>query len=78
MQKDNLINVLNGADVLYQNKDDIISLLDYMNICLFKKGFLNIVSYVEEAKKKISSNNNYEMTIDNLLIKSWKSINRKE
>lgn len=78
LQKDNLIDVLNGAEVLYQNKDDIKNLLDYMNVCLFKEGLLDIVSYVEEAKKKVLSNNNYEMTIDNLLMKSWKNINGKE
>ena len=33
--------------------------------------------YVEEAKKRLAANSNYDMTIDNLLMKMWEEINEK-
>lgn len=77
IKKDELINVLNDSDVLYKNKDYIINLLEYMNICLYNEKQIDSVNIIENTKRKILANNNYEMTIDNLLIKLWKDINRK-
>ena len=73
-----LLYVLNNSDILYKNKDEIMNLLNYMNVCLLNNGMLDLISVVEKTKQKVKINNNYEMTIDNLLIKSWKKINGKE
>lgn len=73
-----LLYVLNNSDILYKNKDEIMNLLNYMNVCLLNNGMLDLISVVEKTKQKVKMNNNYEMTIDNLLIKSWKKINGKE
>ena len=74
LKNDQLLDVLNNSDILYQGKDEAINLLNYMNIYLFKENFFDEIKYVEEAKKKILYNNNYEMTIDNLLMKMWNNI----
>ncbi len=73
-----LVEILNSAEVLYKNKDNIFDLLEYINILLIgtneiKK--INCVKYVEETKKRINSNSNYDMTIDWLLMNMFKECN---
>lgn len=71
-----LVDALNSADVLYNSKENINELLDFLNILFFKNGMYEIVEIVEETKNKFRYNNNYEMCIDNLLIKSFKKYNK--
>lgn len=75
-EKGNMIDVLNNAEILYSSKDDIINLLDFLNIIFFEKCKTNIkcskaVSIIEKTKKKIISNNNFDMSIDYMLIHIW-------
>ena len=65
-----------------KSADDISEILDYMNIEFFKKGkqspqYLNCIQIVEKTKKRLKSNSNYNMTIDNLLLQIWEEINEK-
>lgn len=76
LQNDNLINVLNNADILYNGKDNINDLLDYLNILLFKRQVYEPITIVEKTKKKIQNYNNYEMCIDYLLMNSYKVIHK--
>ncbi len=78
---ENIVNILsNGSlvqlftecDLLYDSKDDIISILEYLNIILFEKKYINCVEVVEKTKRKILANNNYDMCIDYLLMNIWK------
>ena len=39
--------------------------------------YTKAISIVEEAKKKIVANSNFDMTIDNLLLKLWEEIGNK-
>ena len=64
----NTIEVLNNSELLYDSKDDIIDLLNYMNTIAFKNRMLSAISIIEKTKRKIMLNNNYEMCIDNMLI----------
>lgn len=71
-----IIDVLNKIDVLYKNKEDIYNILDYINIILFNKSkkqpkYLKYIDAVEQTKKSIRANNNYDMSIDSLLYKIW-------
>lgn len=75
--KKDLVEVLNNAEILYKAKEDIQELLNYMNVLLYNQGKINCIKYVEEAKKRILSNSNYDMTIDYLLIKIWEEVNEK-
>lgn len=68
LEKGNKLELMSNSDILYNQKDNIMDLLNYMNIILFKKKMLDAVSIVEKTKQKILSNNNYEMCIDYLII----------
>lgn len=78
LDKNSLINIMNNSDVLYKNKESIYDFLDYINTLLVSSkqiNKVNCVEYVEEARKRLNSNSNYDMTIDNLLMKCWEQIN---
>lgn len=73
-----LIHILNNSEVLYKSKDNIFDLLDYINVLLIKTKEIqkiNCIKYVEEAKKRLNSNSNYDMTIDWLLMNMFKECN---
>lgn len=64
--------LFNNSEVLYKQKEKINDILDYINIYLFKskdKDKLSLIKYVEETKKRLNSNSNYDMSIDYLLMK---------
>lgn len=78
ISKSNIIDIWNQSDVLYSSKDNINNLLEYMNIVLLDKlldtndtRYIKCVQYVEQTKKKLLSNANFDMCIDNLLLKIW-------
>ena len=80
--KNSLIDVFNNSDLLYLSKDDIMTLLDFLNIIFFEKAKENLryskaITIIEETKKKILSNNNYDMCIDYMLMHIWEDINDK-
>ncbi len=75
----NLIDTLKNADIIYKSQDDKQEILEYIEIILFNKirkniKFLNCINYVEEAKKRLKANSNYNMTIDNMIITIWEEI----
>ena len=76
IEKYKSIDLLNKIDVLYKDKDNIFENLDFINIILIKKAkenikYVNYIDYVEETKNKLKSNSNYDMCIDNLILKIW-------
>lgn len=76
IQNESLITVLNNSQILYDEKDEIMDLLDYFNILLFKNKLYEPIQIVEEVKKKIQNYNNYEMCIDYLLMNSYKQVHK--
>ena len=79
--KNSLIDVLNNSDLLYSSKDDIMTLLDFLNIIFFEKAKENIkyskaISIIEKTKKKILANNNYDMCIDYMLMHIWEELHK--
>jgi len=69
-----LLDIMPKVEVLYKSKDDIQDILEYLNTIFIKKAMENIkyteyIKYVEEAKKNINSNCNFDMSIDNLIFK---------
>lgn len=82
-QKD-IVDIWNSGDILYQSKDNINSLLEYINIILMDKlldtndiKYINCIKIVEITKKRLTSNANFDMCIDNLLLKLWEEFNEK-
>lgn len=65
--KRDIIQMFN-SELLYNSKDDIMQLLDFLNNIMYKKGIYGLLNIVEKTKKKILESNNYEMTIDNLFL----------
>lgn len=75
-EKGTMIDILNNAEILYSSKEDIFSLLDFLNIIFFEKCNKNVIytkaiSIIEKTKKKIISNNNFDMSIDYMLMHIW-------
>ena len=80
LNKKDLIDVSNSAEIIYQSKEEIMEILEYMNVLLFEKAKTNVkwikgISIVEETKKRLQQNANYDMCIDNLLFNMWEEIN---
>lgn len=71
LENKRLVEVFNSADLLYKGKDDIITLLEYLNLIFFSRNEINAIPIIEKTKKKILANNNYDMTIDYCLMNIW-------
>lgn len=69
--------LMNNTKILYDGKNNINELLDYLNIILLNKKMFNGIEYVEKTKRKLQLNNNYEMCIDYLIINLYKCKNNK-
>lgn len=76
----NIVQEMNEFTVLYNSKEIIQDLLDYMTVIVYnhirkekdyRARFINIINYIENTKIKLNSNTNYEMSIDSLLMKIW-------
>ncbi|MBR3162918.1 MAG: DNA polymerase III subunit [Clostridia bacterium] len=77
-----IIHILKEAENLYKEKDEIFEILDYMNVLLIKKAinsskYANCIEIIEETKKRIKSNSNYNMCIDYMLFGIWGEVNEK-
>ena len=75
-----LIDVINSSEIIYQSKEEIMEILEYINIILIQKtktnmAYTNCISIVEETKKRIQQNANFDMCIDYLLFNMWEEIN---
>ena len=73
-----IVDIWNESEFLYKSKDSINGLLEYINIVFINKlrvtndeKYINSIKIVETTKKRLSSNANYDMCIDNLLLKIW-------
>ncbi len=78
LKKEDITQIWKKAEVLYQAKEKIMDLLDYMNVIFFEKlreekdmRYTKAVAIIEETKKRITANANYDMSIDNLLLRIW-------
>ena len=77
-----LIEILQMSEEIYSSKEEIYSILDYINILLLKKckentRYVKTIQIVEETKKRLKVNSNYDMCIDNMLFNLWEEINEK-
>ena len=82
MDNKNIIDILNGSEILYKSKDEIEEILEYINVILLNQSKQNIkyvkcIDIVEDTKKRLKSNSNYDMCIDNMLFNIWEEVNEK-
>lgn len=82
IEKCDIVDLWKQAEILYKEKEEIIGLLEYINIILYENllkdnniKYINSVRIVEETKKRIMANSNYDMSIDNLLLRIWEEFN---
>lgn len=80
IDKCDIIEILNIAGELYKSKETIYSILENVNIIALKKSRINpkfagCIKVVEETKKRLRANSNYDMCIDNLLFDMWREVN---
>ena len=79
IEKMDLIDTLKNADIIYKSQEDKIDILEYINIILFRKSrqnakYLNCINIIEDTKKRLNANSNYNMTIDNMIMTIWEEI----
>ena len=79
LNKKDLIEIVKLAEPLYQAKEEIFELLEGINILLFlhaKENYLytNCIKIVENTKKRLKQNGNYEMCMDYLLFNLWEEL----
>ncbi len=79
-----IVDVWNNSKILYESKDSIYNFLDYINVILFDKlldtkdnKYTNCIKIVEQTKRKLYSNANYDMCIDWLLLKIWEEFHEE-
>ena len=82
IEKYDIIQLLKKADFIYKLKDDIYNILEYINVLLIKKAntnykYANGIEIIEETKKRLKSNSNYNMSIDYMLFYIWEEVNEK-
>ena len=82
MNKIGMLNQKNNID-----KEEIINILEYMNLLFWEQSIqvdtkeresaVKSILIVEETKKRIQSNCNFDMTVDNMLMQLWEEWNEK-
>ena len=79
LDKKNIIDIISESELIYKDKDEIMDILEYINIVLLKLAkekikFVNCIKIVEETKMRLKQNANYDMSIDNMLLKLWEQV----
>lgn len=72
MKNKDLIEIIQMSEEIYNAKEEINLILDYINVMLLKLSKQNIkyircIDIVEQTKKRLKANSNYDMCIDNML-----------
>ena len=80
IDKKDIIEIIKKSEILYKSKEEIFEFLDYINILLLKKAkqnykYTTCIEIVENTKKRIKQNANYDMCIDNMIFNMWEEIN---
>lgn len=77
-----IIDVINNSEILYKSKDKIYDVLEYMTVLVYtfickNSKYVGVINIIENTKNKLYSNCNYDMCIDELLLKIWEEVNEK-
>lgn len=88
IEKKSLLDFIKCTEVISKNKEIVNYILDYINSIFFEKttnnsNFINkkiyteCIQIVEETKKMLNQNGNFDMSIDYLFLKVWEEINER-
>ena len=80
LDKTDMTELIKLGEPLYQSKDEIMNILDYINIILLKLSkenaqYANCIDIIEDTKKRLNQNANYDMCIDNMIFNMWEEVN---
>lgn len=80
LEKKDIIDIMQMSDIIYKSKEEIFEILDYINIILLKMAkmrykYTECINIVENTKKRLKQNANYDMCIDNMLFNIWEEVN---
>lgn len=75
-----IINVLEMSEKIYKSKEDINDILDNLCIIFLKRTntnnkFANCIPIIEDTKKRLKANCNFDMSIDYMVFNIWREMN---
>lgn len=75
-----IIELIKMSEIIYKSKDEIFDILDYINVILLRLSnedykYVNCINIIEDTKKRLKRNANYDMSIDNMLFNIWEEVN---
>ena len=79
MQNKDLIEIVQMSGKIYKSKEEINLILEYINVLLLKLSKQNIkyikcIEIVEETKRRLKANSNYDMCIDYMIFSMWQEV----
>jgi len=79
IEKQDIVAVFKQAEILYKEKESIQELLEYMNLLVYQTSiqnpiYLPMINTIEQTKRRLASNANHDMSIDNMLLTMWEEI----
>lgn len=86
IENKSLLDFLKQAESIAKAKEESDAVLEFLVSLLFslakektekKQNYLNCVEIVDNTKKNLQFNSNYDMQIDTMLIKMWEEIHEK-
>ncbi len=82
LQTKDILEILKRSEYLYKSKEEINEILEYMNVILLNNSkqnikYINAIDIIENTKKRLKANSNYDMCIDNMLFSIWEEVNEK-
>lgn len=80
LNKTDMTELMTLGEPLYQSKDGIMNILDYINIILLRLAkenaqYAKCIDIIEDTKKRLNQNANYDMCIDNMIFNMWEEVN---
>ena len=76
VEKYKSVELLNKLDILYKDKEGVFDNLEFINMIFFDRlkkdtSYAKYIEYVEETKRRLKANSNFDMCIDYLILKIW-------
>ena len=79
LSKKDIIEIMLDGKIIY-DKENIYDILDYITVCLYSnmninEKYIDCIRYVNDCADRLRSNSNFDMCVDNLLLKMWEELN---